>query len=142
MRINEAGLNLIKHFEGLRLKAYQDQRGIWTIGYGHTGADVEPDMEINEAMAETLLQKDLHHAENGLTAAVRGPVSSNQFSALVSFAFNVGLHACISSHLMGYVNSGDFEAAANQFPLWDKCAGQVDAGLLKRREAEEALFRA
>lgn len=142
--INAAGLDIIKHFEGLRLKAYQDSVGIWTIGYGHTSMagppDVKPGMTITTAEAEEILKRDLGIFEKGVDDAVTVSVNSNQFSALVSFAFNVGLSALRDSTLLRKLNSGDYSGAADEFPRWVYADGTQLPGLVRRRNAERALF--
>lgn len=139
-RTNKNGLLLIKSFEGLRLKAYRDPVGIWTIGYGTT-RDVRPDMSISEAEAEQLLQQDLIRFEQAISEAVVAPVNDNQFSALVSFTYNVGSGALRSSTLLKLLNDRqDIHGAADEFPRWNRAGGRVLEGLTRRRNAERALF--
>ncbi|MGQ5522748.1 lysozyme [Chitinimonas sp. PSY-7] len=140
MQTNAKGINLIKQYEGLRLKAYQDVVGVWTIGYGHTGSDVHAGLTITSAQATQLLQKDLQYFENGVSKLVTVPLNSNQFSALVSFSYNVGLNNLGSSTLLRLLNQGNYAGAAQQFPRWDRAGNQVLPGLLARRQAEQALF--
>lgn len=143
-RINSDGLTIVKHFEGRELKAYQDAVGVWTIGYGHTAAagppEVYPGQTITAAQAEAILQKDLELFENGVRDLVKVPINSNQFSALVSFSFNVGLGALAESTLLRKLNAGDYQGAADEFPRWVKAGGQTLPGLVRRRDAERALF--
>lgn len=143
--INEKGVALIKRYEGLRLEAYRDLAGILTIGYGSTGSHVKEGMEITEVEAEALLKRDLARFENGVDAILGGvPTTSDQFSALVSFAFNLGLMALHRSTLMKKHRAGDFAAAADQFRSWNKARvnGHLVpiAGLTARREAERNLY--
>jgi GH24 family phage-related lysozyme (muramidase) len=142
--ISSDGLAIIKHFEGRELKAYQDSVGVWTIGYGHTSAAGPPTVyagqTITEAEAEEILKKDLELFENGVREMVTVPINSDQFSALVSFSFNVGLGALRDSTLLRLLNSGDYQGAADQFPRWVKAGGQTLPGLVRRRDAERALF--
>lgn len=143
MQLNEAGLDLIKAFEGLRLKAYQDIAGIWTIGYGHI-KDVHEGQVITEHEAEIMLTDELKDYEWGVSKLLKVPVTSNQFSALVAFAYNVGLHALENSTLLKKLNAGDATSAADHFLDWDKA--RVNGvlrevlGLKRRREAERKLF--
>lgn len=143
-KINAAGLEIVKHFEGVRLKAYQDSVGVWTIGYGHTSAagppNVTPGLQISQAEAETILQRDLGVFERGVSGAVKVPINANQFSSLVSFAFNVGLGNLRSSTLLSKLNARDFTGAANEFTRWTFAGGQQLPGLVRRRNAERALF--
>lgn len=144
-QINQSGLTIVKSFEGLELQAYQDSVGVWTIGYGHTAAagppDVFPGQRITEAEAENILKKDLELFENGVRELVTVPLTSNQFSALVVFAFNVGLGALGNSTLLRKLNAGDYSGASNEFPRWVKAGGRTLPGLVRRRNAERALFR-
>jgi len=140
---NQEGVNLIKRWEGLELKAYPDPAtggDPWTIGYGHTGSDVKPGLVITEAEAEGLLRKDLGRFEKGVLARVKSPVSDNQFAALVSFSYNCGLTNLSRSTLLKKVNAGDLVGASNEFPRWNRAAGKVYRGLTLRREAEKSLF--
>jgi len=139
MNINPAGLKLVKEFEGLRLKAYRCPAGVLTIGYGHTGG-VREGQVITEAEAEELLKKDLLIFERGVKNYVKVPLTDNQFSALVSFAYNVGLGAFGKSTLLRKINSRDYNGAAAEFARWNRGGGKILPGLVRRREAEKALF--
>lgn len=139
MQTNEAGIAIIKSFEGLRLIAYQDQVGVWTIGYGHTG-DVSEGQTITQEDADALFLQDLQAREDVVNELVTVPLSSGQFSALVSFVYNLGRAALETSALLRCVNVNNFEAAAAQFPRWDHEGPKVVPGLLRRREAEKQLF--
>lgn len=140
-RIHNAGLTLIKSFESLSIKAYQDQVGIWTIGFGHTGPEVAKGMEITVTEASTLLERDLDNAEKGVDESLEVHVNDNQFAALVSLAFNIGLGNFHKSTLLRKLNAGDVEGAAEEFPEWCHAGGKVSLGLARRRAAEESLFR-
>ncbi|MBX9297603.1 lysozyme [Chromobacterium vaccinii] len=141
MKTNTAGINLIKQFEGVRLQAYQDAVGVWTIGYGHTGPEVKAGIRISQQQAEQLLATDLEKFETGVGKAVTVPLNANQFSALVSFSYNLGLGNLQSSTLLRLLNKGDYTGAAGQFPLWNKAGGNVLPGLSRRRLAEQTLFQ-
>src|ERR1700761_3554452 len=134
------GLALTEQSESCRLTAYQDQVGVWTIGYGHTGPDVTPKLTITQSQAETLLAHDVGRAADCVNKAVTIELTQNEFDALVDFVFNVGTGAFTGSTLLRVLNAGDLAAAANQFDLWDHAGGAVVAGLLRRRQAETALF--
>jgi len=135
-----SGLSLTESFEGLELTAYQDQVGVWTIGYGHTGPDVTPGLTITQAQAQALLAQDVGGAVVCVNDAVTVSLTQNQFDALVDFVFNLGCAAFTGSTLLRDVNAGDFAGAATQFDRWDRAGGQVVAGLLRRRQAETAMF--
>lgn len=139
MKTNQAGVGLIKSFEGLRLKSYLDSVGVPTIGYGHTKG-VKLGQRITEAEAEKLLKADLGMFERGVTRLVTTPLNENQFAALVSFSFNVGLKALEQSTLLRLLNQGDYQRAANQLLRWNKAGGKVLPGLTRRRQAEKELF--
>ncbi|MEO0537654.1 MAG: lysozyme [Cyanobacteria bacterium P01_A01_bin.123] len=136
---NAAGIRLIKSFEGLRLKAYQDAVGIWTIGYGTTSG-VRPGMVITEAEAERLLRRDVDKFERAVSSLVKVSINDNQFAALVSFSYNVGSSALGDSTLLRLLNQGNYQGAADQFPRWNRAGSRVLAGLTRRRNAERALF--
>lgn len=138
--INDAGLNLIKRFEGCELKAYKCPAGLWTIGYGHTGPDVRRDMKITQREANELLDGDILHFESAVNAMVKVPLTDNQFAALVSFAFNLGDGALASSTLLKHVNAGRFAMAADEFLKWVHIGKVVSEGLKRRRAAERELF--
>lgn len=142
--INEAGLALIKHFEGLRLDAYQDVAGIWTIGYGHIRG-VTKGMQITEAQATGALEDDLAGAEATINATTNpAGTTSNQFSAMVSLCFNIGSANFRASTVLHEHVAGNFPAAANAFLLWNKATinGVLTPveGLTARRTAERALY--
>lgn len=139
MALNEDGLELIKTYEGLRLKAYQDSVGVWTIGYGHTRT-AKPGMTITAEEAEALLRQDLADAEKAVTRLVKVPLNDNQYSALVSFVFNLGSGNFAMSTLLKKINSGDIAGAAKEFKRWNRAGKKVLAGLVRRRDAEAALF--
>ncbi len=138
-RTNKNGLLLIKSFEGLRLKAYKDAVGIWTIGYGTTRG-VRPGQTISEAQAVQFLQEDLTRFEKSINEVVRSPINDNQFSALACFTYNVGSGAFRSSTLLKKLNAGDVQGAADELLRWDKAGGRTLAGLTRRRKAERLLF--
>jgi lysozyme len=138
--LGSAGEALIKSFEALRLTAYQDQRGIWTCGWGHTGPEVVEGTTCTPQLAEAWFLSDTQSAANGVDASILTNINQNQFDALVSFTYNVGVGAEAHSTLAKFVNARDFAGAAAEFPKWDHVDGEPNAGLLRRRLAEQALF--
>lgn len=149
MKTNQAGVNLIKQSEGLRLRAYVCPAGVWTIGYGHTGPDVTAKTVISAAQAEALLVKDLERFERDVLQLLNGHhVTENQFAALVSFSYNVGSDIDADTKAEGLGDStllkkllkGDNLGAADEFLKWTHGGGKVLPGLVKRRAAERALF--
>lgn len=140
MKTSQAGIDLIKSFEGCKLRAYQDSVGIWTIGVGHTGPDVCAGVTVSDQEAISLLQMDLHEAEEAVERLVTAPLNQNEFDALVSFTFNLGEGNLKKSTLLKYLNQMRYEDAANEFPRWNRAGGQILPGLTRRREAEKRLF--
>ena len=138
-RINAAGLALIKQFEGLRTEAYICPAGVLSIGYGHTKGVQKGDV-CTEAEAEVFLLEDLEDASIAVTELVTVPLNENQFSALVSFVFNVGRTNFKESTLLTLLNVGRYGSAARQFGRWVFANKKRLAGLAARRKAEEDLF--
>jgi lysozyme len=141
-KINAAGLELVKSFEGLRLDAYRCAAGVLTIGWGSTGPHVKEGMTISLEEAETLLKTDLARFERGVDAMTEGVATSdNQFAACVSLAYNIGLGAFVGSTVLKRHKLGNHLGASRAFILWNKAKGQVLKGLTRRREAEAKLYR-
>ena len=141
-KYSDAGVTMTESFEGLRLTAYQDVAGVWTIGYGHTGADVHAGLTITTAEADKLLRADLASAEACVNRAVTAAMTQNQFDALVDFCFNAGRGSFLGSTLLRKLNDTDFAGAAAQFGLWVHAGGKVVEGLVRRRKAEAEMFAA
>ncbi|KVC73244.1 lysozyme [Burkholderia ubonensis] len=140
-RTGTEGIELIKHFEGLRLARYLDAVGKPTIGYGHLILPHERfTRPLTPAEADALLRQDLRSAELSLRKLLRVPVTQQQFDALMSFVFNLGSGRLRSSTLLRYLNAGAPARAADQFLVWNKAGGRPLAGLTRRRQAERALF--
>ncbi len=137
--ISQAGIDLIKRWEGFRSNAYLCPGNVWTIGYGHT-KNVYQGMCISKAQAEELLKEDLKHFEASVRQFVTVKLNQAQFDALVSFTFNVGVYAFKKSTLLRLVNQGDFLGAAKQFGRWVNANGKKLPGLVSRREEEKKLF--
>ena len=141
MKINSAGLSLIRRFEGCELKAYYDEHGgVWTIGYGHTHG-VKRGQTITKEDADAFLSRDVSWAEEAVMECVKAQINTNQFSACVSLCFNIGADAFKRSTLVKKINAEDFDGAADEFQKWNKAGGKVLNGLIRRRAAEEELFR-
>ena len=138
--VNKATLDLIKSFEGLYLKSYICPAGVLTIGYGHTGKDVKAGMVITEEEAERLLLSDIEIFATGVNVLVKVPLNENQFGALTSFSFNVGLGAFEKSTLLKLLNRGWYDQVPAQMMRWNKAGGKELAGLTRRRSAEGSLF--
>ncbi|MEY3081277.1 MAG: hypothetical protein RJA94_1262 [Pseudomonadota bacterium] len=144
MQMTEEGLALIRRFEGFRGRAYRCPAGVWTIGYGHTSQAgppvVRPCMEIGEVEARRILARDVDRFAREVAPLLRQPVTDAQFSALVSFAFNVGTRAFRSSSVLKAVNAGRVDDVPARLKLWVKAGGRVLQGLERRRAAEAELF--
>lgn len=140
--ISQKGIDLIKGFEGIRLEAYKPVKTeeFWTIGYGHYGKDVSQGQKITRSEAENLLKDDVKKFVIGVNKLVDVPVNQNQFDALVSFAYNVGLGAFSKSTLLKKLNEKDYAGASKEFARWNKADGKVLTGLTRRREKERDLF--
>lgn len=140
MKTNAEGIDLIKRFEGFRSEAYLCPALVWTIGYGHTGG-VSSGMKITRDEAEALLRHDLIRFEDGVRKLLGShPATEDQFSAMVSFAYNVGLGAAKSSSVLARHKEGQYQLAADAFLLWNKASGKVLDGLTARRRKERALY--
>lgn len=142
MEISQTGIELVKRFEGLSLKAYKCPAGVWTVGYGTTGVpEARPGSVITKERAEALLQEDVSKFSKQVFALCRDViVSQHQFDALVSFAYNVGIGAFKTSTLLKKLLQKDYVGVGNEFLRWTKAKGKVLPGLVKRRRAEALLF--
>ena len=140
MKISNAGLGLIKKFEGLRLKAYMPTPNDRpTIGYGHTKT-THMDMKITRATATELLKDDISWVEIAVKANVKVPLTQPQYDALCSFVYNLGATNFKRSTLLKKLNKGDYNGAGIELLRWDKQGSKILLGLTRRREAELALF--
>ena len=140
MKIGKQGLDLIKSFEGLELKAYMPTPiDVPTIGYGHTKT-VKMGQTITEAQAEALLKQDLGWVEAVVNKSVTVPLTQNQYDALCSFVYNLGGTNFKRSTLLKKLNNKAYSEAADELLRWDKQGSKVLRGLTRRREAEKALF--
>lgn len=143
LNINQEGIDFIKKFEGKRNTSYQDVAGVWTVGYGHT-AHVTPHMVIDDQEAESLLKSDLQGFVKGVNDLLKSPTNQNQFNALVSFAYNLGLGNLKISNLLKFHNQRTYNLASMEFLKWNKAHvnGKLQEvqGLTNRRTAEKALY--
>ena len=139
MNISNKGIELIKKFEGCRLKAYQDSVDVWTIGYGHTEGVYEG-MEISQHQADIMLGSDLVKYANYINEYVTVSLNPNQFDALTSWVYNLGPGNLKSSTMLKVLNEGNYDDVPFQIKRWNKAGGKVLKGLVRRREAEAELF--
>ena len=139
MKIAEAGLALIREFEGCKLVAYLDSVGVPTIGFGHT-KDVSIGQHCTQAQADAWLLEDCNDAEECVNSAVSVPINQNEFDALVAFVFNLGCKSFRGSTLLRKLNDSDFDGASLEFSKWSHAGGKEVPGLMRRRLAEAQLF--
>jgi lysozyme len=151
MQLSNHGYAIIKNFEGLRLSAYRDVAGVWTIGYGstryHDGKQVKPgDQLANELQADALFRNTMGQYEDAVNEAVKVPLTQNQFDALVSFTYNEGTGALQTSTLLAKLNEKNYAEAAAHFLAWDKITDPKTGNkitcdtLVRRRREESQLF--
>lgn len=131
----------IAQHEGFRSDAYQDDGGVWTIGYGFTFGVKEGDT-MTRAEADKRLAREIAIRAKAVDDLVKVPLTDGQRIALIDLAYNIGVPRFRGSTLLRLLNLGNYGAAANQFPRWNRCAGKVDEGLVKRRADERRLFLA
>lgn len=137
------GLALLKEIEGLKLQAYQDTGGVWTIGYGTTridGKPVTPGLKITQPQAEEYLKRDVIRFESDVRNVIKVPLTQNQFDSLVVFTYNLGGGNLLKSTLARFINAGK-PIVEDLFTRWNQDNGQVIDGLTRRRKAEFALFK-
>lgn len=142
MKLNKAGRELIKEFEGWSAKAYPDPGSggdPWTIGWGRTRG-VRPGDTTTQALEEAHFQEDIATFVSGVRNLVIRETTPNQFAAMVSLAYNVGLANFRRSSVLRAHNRADYAAAAGAFKLWNKASGRVLNGLVRRRAAEASLY--
>jgi len=139
--VNGKGILLITKMEGLRLKAYKDSVGVWTIGYGSTGDHVHPGMVITQQQAEWFLKTDLTRFEIAVDNLVKSEIRQNQFDALVCFAFNLGSSTLKKSTLLKKVNANPNDPTIrDEFLKYVFANKKKLPGLIKRRNAEADLY--
>lgn len=141
LELSPTGLSTLTSIEKCDLEPYRDGGGVWTAGYGHTGLDVVPGVTWTQEQAIHALTKDVLWARNAVRSLVSVPLNQHQFDALVIFTFNVGEPEFKTSTLLRLINSSKFPQAALEFPKWVHDAkGQVEPGLVKRRDIERKMF--
>jgi len=143
-QVSPQGVDLICGFEGLELKAYDDGVGVCTIGYGTTiyphGKAVQYGDTCTIEQAKNYMQHDLRRFEQAVSSAVNVPLNQNQFDALVSLSYNIGIGAFKNSTLLKLLNTSDYHAASHQFDVWIKAGDKTVQGLVNRRAVEKTLF--
>ena len=134
MKLSDKGADLLILREGLRLKAYKDVKGIWTIGVGHTGPEVVEGLVWTNEKAHDTFKEDVTWAEDAVNL-VKVPLTQNQFDALVSFVFNIGAGAWKRSTMLKMLNVGNYVGAAKQFDRW-----VIPIQITSRRMSEKKQF--
>jgi lysozyme len=142
--INQAGIELIKAWEGCKLKAYKDVAGVWTVGYGLTSRagfiEVGPDTVLTQDEADWYLEQVVDKFASDIRPMIAGQINENQFAAFVSLAYNIGVGAFKRSSALKHFNAGRIELVPDAMRMWKKAGGKTVQGLINRREAEVALF--
>jgi len=140
MTHSEKATALVSSFEGFSAVAYLDGNSIPTIGYGHT-ADVKMGDVCTKTQALVWLDEDLKIADDAIARLVTVPLTQNEWDALTSLVYNIGQGNFAKSTVHLRINHGDTNGACQAIGMWNKVAGQVSAGLVRRRAAEMAMFR-
>lgn len=140
MSISSYALQELKRVEGLRLETYRDQRGKYTIGYGHTGKHAKPGNKISKLKAESILKNDLRRFELTVNRHVRVELTQGQYDALVLFCYNVGSYGFRSSTLVRRLNKGDYNSVPGEMEKWVYVGGRRSHGLYRRRQVEKKLW--
>jgi lysozyme len=142
MKASNGIKDFIKRYEGCKLTSYKDSVGVLTIGYGHTGSDVKAGRTITQAEANNLFDKDIAAFEGQLNSLLVGTqVNQNQFDALLSFSFNLGIGKLKTSTLFKKVKSNPSdESIGNEFRRWVYAGGKVLSGLVRRRDEEAKWY--
>jgi lysozyme len=135
MKMSENGLKALSLREGVRLKAYKDTKGIWTIGVGHTGPDIKEGLVWTMDKVMEVFATDVQNFEDAVNKNVKVALTGNQFDALVSFVFNVGAGAFSKSTMLKVLNLGNYSEAAKQFDRW-----VIPKEITSRRMSEKAQF--
>ena len=140
MKASGNAINLIKTFEGCRYRAYDCPAGVCTIGYGHTEG-VYSGMTISQDDADRFLAQDIEKVEKAINQSILVKLNQNQFDALVSFVFNIGIQAFYRSTLLQKLNHGAFKVIPYEMNRWTNIHGKFSKGLQNRRNKEVALFQ-
>lgn len=139
-KISGEGMALIKKFEGCKLSAYLCSANVWTIGYGTTYQILEGD-KCTQEDADAFLARDLRKFEKAVIKNIDVPLEQNQFDALVSFTYNLGPRNLKESTLRKRINENNFADVPYQIRRWNRAAGEVLDGLVRRRSAEVLLWQ-
>jgi lysozyme len=142
--INQAGIDLIKQWEGCKLKSYKCSAGVWTVGYGLTSRagfiEVGPDTTITQEEADWYLEQVVSDFASKIRPMITAPINENQFAAFVSLAYNIGVSGFKKSSALRRFNAGQIMEVPAAMRMWKKAGGKTVQGLVNRREAEVKLF--
>lgn len=140
-RTGPKGIALIQEFEDCVLEAYQDGGGVWTIGWGATGPGIHRGLVWSQGMADERFASDIFLREDQLRRLLKtAPTTQNQFDAMMSLMYNIGMEAFRRSTLLRLHLEGEYLMAASQFPRWNKDNGKTIRGLTRRRHREQSLY--
>lgn len=142
MNISKVGVDLIKQYEGCKLRAYRDAVSVLTCGWGSTGPDIRDDTVWTQEQADKRLMDHLELVDGCIGRNVNVPLTQNQYDSLASWVYNLGCGNFMRSTLLKKLNEGDYAAVPDQIRRWTRAGTQVLSGLVKRREAEAELFGA
>lgn len=131
---------IIRDFEGESLVAYKCPAGKWTISYGLTGGNIKEGLVITKEQSERMFMERIAQVSNNIFPLIKVSLTKNQFIAILSFVWNIGIGAFSSSTLLKLLNQKKYTEASSQFLRWNKVNGKVLNGLTKRRQAEKDLF--
>lgn len=141
MKFSKRGAALVMEFEGFSARPYRDSVGVWTIGYGSTAGVGPHSPPVTKAQAQARLMREVDAQYGAAINSLRLPLNCNQFDALVSFVYNVGVGGVApSTHVGRSLRAREWRHAADALLAWDKAGGRPLAGLTRRRHAERALF--
>lgn len=133
-------LKFIEQFEGCVLTAYEDQKGIWTIGFGSTGSDIKESLSWTKEQAEDRFTDDLFLLYTRISKIIDVPITDNEELALLSLSYNIGYGNFRKSRVLTKLNERNYQDAADSFLLWNRVGSQINKGLTRRRVAERKLF--
>lgn len=145
MKVNKEGIDMMHHFEGCKLEAYQCSAKVWTIGWGNTyyqdKKSVKQGDKITQEQADELFEMIMNEFSIMVRKVLKKEISENRFSAIVCFAYNVGMGNLKASTLLKKVNiNPDDPTIPSEFLRWNKAGGKVLNGLTRRRQAEADLY--
>ena len=144
MMVNQATIDLIKRWEGCKLKAYKDVAGVWTVGYGLTSRagfiEVGPETTLTQDEADWYLEQVVNDFASKIAPMITAPINENQFGAFASLAYNIGVGGFGKSSALRRFNAGQIMEVPAAMRMWKKAGGKVVQGLVNRREAEIKLF--